>query len=328
MLYAGYPLESGIRLRSLRPAAADAKHPAIRIVIRSASSPRQETTEPLWRHQWLEADGSLSLRVARWHQAAPDGNAMHLLQAPEQCDFLVDPSAGWIGVDACSGLAENTLEHLLLDQALPRLLAGRGHLVVHASVIRIGSRAVAFVGRSGRGKSTLAALFQRRGHPALCDDCALFDHHDRQASVTPSYPGLRLYSDSIEHALEWADESGPVSQYSDKQRVIALQQAAELQAPQPLAAIYLLDDPPPGGAGLAIEPVTPAAACMALVEHGFRLDPTRREETTRQLRLASAVAEACPTFLLRYPRDFDRQDALVEQLLRHHQRLPHTPATP
>ena len=239
----------------------------------------------------------------------------HLLRAPGHCDFILDVASGTIAVDALPGLADNTLEHLLLDQAMPRLLAGMGHLVVHASIVRLRHRAIAFVGRSGWGKSTLAALFHRRGHPALCDDCALLEHRDGQVFATPSYPGLRLFSDSIDQALDSAMPSGPVSDYSDKQRIIGLDLPSNLAGPQPLAAICLLEDPKCCGDTISMEPIAPTAACMAVIEHGFRLDPTDAVGTVRQLASASAIAQAVPAFLLRHPRDFARQEELIALLL-------------
>ncbi|MBZ0087678.1 MAG: hypothetical protein K8F33_06235 [Thermomonas sp.] len=282
------------------------------------------TSAPRWRHVWHDDDGSISLKVATVDPTPEHSTPRYLLRAPGQADFLLDPPAACITVDAEPGLADNTLEHLLLDQAIPRLLAGRGHLVVHASLVHAGQHTVAFLGRSGWGKSTLAALLHSRGLPALCDDCAMLELGDNRVSATPSYPGLRLYADSIAQAPGIAPGVGPVSDYTDKQRIIELALDPALLEPQPLAALYLLDDPENAVATAQIEPISAAAACMALIEHGFRLDPTDPVRTTRQLGQASAAAQAVPAFLLRHPRDFARQEALIALLLAHFDSIGHT----
>ncbi|MCC7097652.1 MAG: hypothetical protein IT472_10775 [Thermomonas sp.] len=242
-------------------------------------------------------------------------NTRYLLRAPEQADFIIDPGEGRIEVVVPAALAQNTLEHLLLDQALPRLLAGRGHLVAHASVVQLSQGAVAFIGRSGWGKSTLAALLHRRGFPALCDDCALFERQGDTVYAIPSYPGLRLFEDSIEQSLGTETLFSPVSDYSYKQRIIEIGRDAALEGPRPLAAICVLGAPDPAITIPSIAPISAAAACMAIIEHGFRLDPSDSTLTARQLAQASAVAHAVSAYALTYPRDFASQDALVATLL-------------
>lgn len=313
--FAGYRVASEVPLPALSNLAGTDAGPPLRIRIHPHPPTQHAIDTPHWRHQWLDDDGSVNLQVAALETGTEREIERYLLRAPEQADFLLDPSAGTIAVDAPATLADNTLEHLLLDQAIPRLLAGRGHLVVHASIVRLRHRAIAFVGRSGWGKSTLAALLHRRGFPALCDDCALLERRGDTVFAHPSYPGLRLYADSIDQALDAAPSARPVSDYSDKQRIIGLELEPGLLQPQPLVALCLLDDPSHGADALGIEPIGSAAACMALIEHSFRLDPTDSARTARHLGQASAVAQAIPAFLLRHPRDFAHKDALINLLL-------------
>lgn len=69
-------------------------------------------------------------------------------------------------------------------EIMPVLFAGtvlafaltlRGHLVLHASAVADGGRVLAFVGQSGRGKSTLAALMAAEGARVVTDDLLLVD---------------------------------------------------------------------------------------------------------------------------------------------------------
>lgn len=321
--YGGYRVVSEIRLPALSVHPGNAADRSVRIE-RGFATQAGRAAPAHWRHTWHDDGDDVSLQVALVPATADHPSARYFLRAPGQADFLLDPPAVRIAVDAEPGLADNTLEHLLLDQAIPRLLAGRGHLVVHASLVHAGQHTVAFLGRSGWGKSTLAALLHNRGIPALCDDCALLELRDTRVFATPSYPGLRLYADSIAQAPKIAPGVGPVSDYTDKQRIIGLALDPALLEPQPLAALYLLDDPQNAVKTAHIEPISTAAACMALIEHGFRLDPTDPVRTMRQLGQAGAVAKAVPAFLLRHPRDFARQEALIALLLAHFDSIGHT----
>ena len=68
-----------------------------------------------------------------------------------------------------------TLRNYVIGPVLNQLLFQRQLLVVHASVVMLNGRAVAFVGQSGWGKSTLAAHMQQRGHLLVSDDALVID---------------------------------------------------------------------------------------------------------------------------------------------------------
>ena len=55
------------------------------------------------------------------------------------------------------------------------LLAERGDLALHGSVVAAGGSGVLFCGPTGRGKSTLALLASRLGHPVLSEDGAIVE---------------------------------------------------------------------------------------------------------------------------------------------------------
>lgn len=314
--FAGYPLSTSIPLTALCAPASCKRAEGEPLRIHRQFGPEFTPSGSVhWRHTWHDDGGGVSLQVGALAPEPGCPSTRYLLRAPDQADFILDLGEGRIDVIAPAALAQNTLEHLLLDQALPRLLAGRGHLVAHASIVQLSQGAVAFIGRSGWGKSTLAALLHRRGFPALCDDCALFERRGDTVYAIPSYPGLRLFEDSIEQSMGTETLSSPVSDYSDKQRIIEIDHDAMLEGPRPLAAICVLDAPDPAITIPAIAQISAAAACMAIIEHGFRLDPSDSTLTARQLAQASTIAHAVPAYALTYPRDFASQDALIATLL-------------
>jgi hypothetical protein len=68
-------------------------------------------------------------------------------------------------------------EHLcpaILGSAMAILLQQRGLLVLHASCVAIDDQAIAFLGVSGAGKSTMASAFHyMHGYPLITDDLPL-----------------------------------------------------------------------------------------------------------------------------------------------------------
>jgi hypothetical protein len=118
------------------------------------------------------------------------------------------------------GTNDATLRHLLLDQVLPRVLAHRGHVVLHAASVRIHERIVAIAGTTGAGKSTLAASFLIAGHPLLSDDGLLLDPGPSGTLAQPTYPSLRLWPQTVERLFAEAPTMEPMAHYSTKRRLM------------------------------------------------------------------------------------------------------------
>lgn len=99
-------------------------------------------------------------------------------------------------IDLCGEPLAALDVHFILGSCLGVLLIQRGMLVLHASVVATDVGALAFLGNSGRGKSTLAAALHKRGHRVLADDhCALVEGDEPQ--VVPAYPALKLAPENL-----------------------------------------------------------------------------------------------------------------------------------
>jgi hypothetical protein len=73
------------------------------------------------------------------------------------------------------------------------LLHQRGYHVLHASVVEIQGRAIAFVGHVGAGKSTMALALQGRGHRLVADDNAAIEGIESVPAVIPAFPRVKVY---------------------------------------------------------------------------------------------------------------------------------------
>jgi hypothetical protein len=197
----------------------------------------------------------------------------------------------------------DTLQHLLLDQVLPRVIAHEHQLVLHASAVQRDGGTIIFLGESGRGKSTLSASLQGQGWTLLGDDALIISGGGEAFFGEATYKSLRLLPDSIAALYASQPKLQPVAHYTRKQRV-ALPFSPNMDV-QPIQAIFLLGDEPQDGK-ITVKPVSAVKTCMALITNSFALDPTDKDRAIHKLGVASDMAMNVSTFELSYPRDYAR----------------------
>lgn len=237
----------------------------------------------------------------------------YVLQFGDAARFLIAPCGESIVVEPDTATPASTLRHLLLDQVLPLALSARGHVVLHAAAVRVGERAVGFLGHTGVGKSTLAArTAQMAKGMVLSDDCLRIDVSEEGALAIPSYPGSRLWPDAIAAGNLSGTPSAPVAEDSEKRRVVVGTGTAWWATR--LRCLYLLEQD--STTEISIEPCGGGDAVLGLVEHAYRLDPTDRDRTAEEFRRLATLASACAVRRLRYPRAFSQLPAVVAALLR------------
>jgi hypothetical protein len=89
--------------------------------------------------------------------------------------FVIDRGANTITVHPESAEGRRIVPVLLGTNVLAHVLAREGELVLHASAVELGGRALAIVGGVGAGKSTLAALLCGAGARLVSDDMLRVD---------------------------------------------------------------------------------------------------------------------------------------------------------
>lgn len=154
----------------------------------------------------------------------------------------------------------------LLGTCLGALLQQRGGFALHASAVNINGGAVAFMGVSGIGKSTLASAFWRKGHPVLTDDVCLFGLESGWPMVLPGYPQTKLWLDILREFGMDEDQFRPIRNRVEK-RAVPLDACFSLD-PVPLRKIYLLHTK--NTDGVELELVKPADRYVLLHRNTYR----------------------------------------------------------
>jgi len=261
-------------------------------------------------HQWSFTDGTLWTQFYRRH----DG---YLLRFPDLADFEVSADGAVIQSFPAPGVDLSTVEHLYLNQVLPLALSRQNRLVLHGSAVDIQGQGVAFLGESGRGKSTLAASFATEGTRFLTDDGLLLEWAGEQCLIIPSHPSIRLWEDSQSALMHAGTAMAPPVSFTSKARFLAGKGIPFCDESRPLHRVFFLGD----GASETptIEALRPAEALIELVKHSFLLDIEARDMLVRHFDDLTRLAALPIYFRLDYPRDYGAlvavRDAIVQQVL-------------
>lgn len=306
--FGGWIIDSTLTLPELPPAPEASAPVDFELVVRPDFQSRPKRPRR-WLHHWLDADGRRMLSIAR---TSDDG---FLLRFPGFLEACLDARASKMLVWPLDCGDPANVRHLLIDQLLPRALAYRGHLPLHAGAVVIEEQAVLVVGESGWGKSTLVAALHSQGHRVLTDDCALVRPAGSNAHARGTYPSLRLLPDTLARVLDDSHQTQrPEGQ--NKHRVRVLEAPVDGIDP-PVAALYVLKAPCPDARAISTARLTPGQACIEIMKHSFQLDVSDRTQYARQLRDAAAVATRVPAFEFAYPRDFERLPDVIAHLQNH-----------
>jgi hypothetical protein len=246
-------------------------------------------------HEWVFPDGRLWSSFFRI-------DAGYLLCFPDIADFILDPLGTQVQAWPASGVSHDALDLVYNNQVLPLAWSRQGRLVLHASAVEIDGRAIAFIGTSGHGKSTLAASLVMAGARFLCDDAMVLERGPRGAFVQPGQPSLRLWSDSAALVRERLAREPAVS-YTSKARFAAPAGDRLPRGPCPLAGAFFLGE---GKASAPqISPLTGSQALAALVRHSFMLDTEEAAQLSANFDALSKMAGLPIYHRLDYPRKYE-----------------------
>ena len=219
--------------------------------------------------RWAEAQGSASASEHGWYEFSPE---LHRFGWPEVGTVEIraartgaEPAQHQVTVHPVVDVAAGLAEHVLLGPVIADILLSRGFLPLHASANCVSDQVVAFVGRSGQGKSTLAAALHRLGQDAHADDL-LAVPGEGEPRVPFGISRIKLNPDSARSTGE--DPSALPVVYAGVEKRSKAILWDHTRSARPLCAIYRVLD----GDALSIRRMDPRAAVLELVRNCFRVE--------------------------------------------------------
>lgn len=260
--------------------------------------------------RWLTLSGDVAMLFYRQ-------GSKYLLRILELADFCIDLGDRLVTCNPAPEVTDETIADLYFNQIIPLIMGTDGELVLHASAVAVNHHGIAFLGATGRGKSTLAAAFARKGHGFLTDDGLILDASGDGYLVRPRRPILRLRPDS-EAAILRLPETAPADIDQLKTKVAARSEIPFHADAVPLSALYLLAEPRPRD-DVAIVRLSPAAALSAMIGHSFILDVKDRPRMKVHFDRLAKLAVQLTCYSLDYPRRYEGLPSTVDAIIEHAQ---------
>ena len=269
----------------------------------------------LQRAEWFEraiAGAPLNQAAHGWYEFAdcPDGSVF--VRWPGLFEFLVSPDGRTIACHPLERSRPESFETYLLGQVLSCALVRQHHEPLHATSVVVNGGAVAFLGVSGQGKSTLAAAFLGAGYRLLTDDLLLIRDIGGILCGFPGPPRIKLFPEVAQRFLPAEALLAPMNPESNKQ-IIALPSSAAYAAPVPIHALFVLDGMDEGR--LNITSLTRASSCVALLGSTFNKRLVDADRLRRQFAAATAWTAKIPVKRLRYGWSMDFVDDVVRAIV-------------
>lgn len=249
-------------------------------------------------------DGTLRYSLCR------DGDRA-VLRYPGLCDFVGDGHLGDVTVHLHPGADPGLIPVLAAGALLAVHLRLRGELVLHASAVQLGDGALAFVGASGMGKSTLAALLCMSGHGLVTDDVLRVDLTD--GSVVRVHPGS-TESRLRPNARQLADTapSGAVRATADGR--LALRARAHAEEPLPLAAC-IVPLPSRKAVEVSVQRLAESRALLRMLQFPRVVGWSEPASTAREFQALADLVGQVPIFEARIPWGPPFRPEVVSELL-------------
>jgi len=252
------------------------------------------------------------INAAQWYTFTRLHTGAHVLRIAGAAEIIMDADLRRMVVHPERG-ADPALVPVLANGTLPAfVLMMAGEPILHASAVDVGGRAVAFVGSSGMGKSTMATLFCAAGAGLLTDDL-LRVTPEHQPRCYLGATELRLRKASDELASGFSDP--PSSRRTGDGRDALRPRPADSEL-LPLAAI-VVPQPDHHAPAPELERLGQMDALIALASHprihGWR-DPVGQGQL---FRFAGDIAAAVPVYRARVPWGPPFSPSIVPTLLEH-----------
>jgi hypothetical protein len=261
-----------------------------------------------------------------WRAAGADGTLLRLRYAlaDEWAEFVVDEQGRrvWVGWSENVLLAE--VAELLLGPVFSCVLAQRGLIALHASVVSSEGRTVALVGPSGAGKSSLALALLERGAVLVSDDVAVLGEQAGRFTVSAGAPRIRVRPDSARVLVGSYAELEPMWVHEprrpEKRYVDCSTSSAGRETAYPLDLICLLATPSSACEEPELRPLRTTATLPTLMANRHMVDLLEDRSHRAAFTLLLRLAETVPVMALARPAGIDTIHEVAATIESHLQR--------
>jgi len=278
-----------------------------------------------WDVEFVEGDADMfaaaaasvpAAQAACWaqHATLPDGSQYRRWTG--LFEFVVAPDARRIHARTCGEASRESLLAYLFVDALSFAMIRLGREPLHATAVSAAGGAAAFVGTSGQGKSTLAALLLQHGARLITDDMLVLTPAHGRYAAEAGPPRIKLYRAMADRLLTVAYRGVPMNDATDK-LIVPLPPSLVVSSAQPIDVIYLLDQT--DSAAAPPHPTVRALSAAAAVPHLLGATAahytSERTRMRNQFEFMTGLVRRVPVRTLSYRRDPAQMPALRDVVL-------------
>ena len=256
---------------------------------------------------WFESTISqVTLDTSDWMHIHELPSAWSYVRYDGMFDFLISPLGDRIFYRWLAEVSLESFQTYALGRIFSFALVKKGYEPLHAATVVVNQRAVAFLGASTFGKSSLAACFVAAGYPLLTDDVLRLEEQGSHYIAFPGPPRLKLFPRVARIYLGDVRAGVPMNHLSvnSPKFVFSLAANQSCAKPTPLAAIYVVASPRKvyRKQRITISALPPVEALVSLLTFTHNHELTGRDRLVRQFDAASRLTEKVPIRSLSYPR--------------------------
>ena len=181
----------------------------------------------------------------------------------------------------------------------------QGHIVLHAQVVEWQGGAIAIVGRSGMGKSSMSLAAIAQGARILSDDVGVFSIDSRGVFAIPGVAAVRTYKDSLIgtgqswHVRKGGCSSAKVCICAEDNPWAFSNKVREIQAIVSLERSLSNDSP------ILMDTLSGNEAIVSCLTNMYGLFIAKNNEQVRMLKMTATMTEAVRVVCLKYPSNWD-----------------------
>jgi hypothetical protein len=212
-------------------------------------------------------------------------------------DFVIDGGSRKVVFHRDPACDPEVVAILLAGTVTAYLLSAGGGLVLHASAVEVDGRALAFVGFSGQGKTTVATLLSTNGLPLVTDDLLPVNSHDGEVTCVPGGIELRVREKSQEVA-DWLSSDVPRRRTVDERLAVAV---PVTDAERLALATVVIPWPDRQSTEVIARVLSPGEAAMSLARYQRVEGWTSPNVLRAQFDAITAVVATVPVLEMRIP---------------------------